>query len=171
MSTSTIEMRAASAQDVRVTEDALEVDLSDGRSVSAPLACIPGWFTDRGGAGSLALIGNGEGIHWPDLDEDVSVENILSGRPSARAPDRSNGGSKAERGPDHRMTQFGTCAGFGLQEPADLPLHPKQDGPAESGRWQDLARTIASRFIGMADGLPADGSANLDHYLYGAPKT
>jgi len=86
MSTSTIEIRRASAQDVRVTEEALEVDLSDGRSVSAPLAWYPrlvhGSIEERA---HWRLIGNGEGIHWPDLDEDVSVESILSGQPSAES--------------------------------------------------------------------------------------
>jgi hypothetical protein len=86
MSTSTIEMRFASAQDVRVTEEALEVDLSDGRSVSAPLAWYPRLMHGtREERAHWRLIGRGEGIHWPDLDEDVSVESILSGQPSAES--------------------------------------------------------------------------------------
>ena len=86
MSTSTIEMRSALAQDVRVTEEALEVDLSDGRSASAPLAWYPRLvYGSREERSHWRLIGNGEGIHWPDLDEDVSVESILSGRPSAES--------------------------------------------------------------------------------------
>ena len=86
MTTSTIEIRSALAQDVRVTEEALEVDLCDGRSASAPLAWCPrlvhGTRKERA---HWRLIGNGEGIHWPDLDEDVSVESILSGRTSAES--------------------------------------------------------------------------------------
>jgi hypothetical protein len=77
-------MRATS---VRVTEDALVVDLSDGRSVSAPLAWYPrlmhGSPAERA---NWQLIGGGEGIHWADLDEDISVEGVLAGRPSGESP-------------------------------------------------------------------------------------
>ena len=68
---------------VRVTDDALIVDLADGRTVSAPLAWYPRLLQ-----GSLAerndyqLIGSGIGIHWPELDEDISMAGILAGRPS-----------------------------------------------------------------------------------------
>lgn len=86
MSTSAIETRSALTQDVRVTEEALEVDLSDGRSVSAPLAWYPRLVQgSKDERDHWRLIGNGEGIHWPDLDEDVSVESILSGQPSAES--------------------------------------------------------------------------------------
>ena len=75
-----IEVRAIS---VRVTDDALIVDLSDGRTVSAPLAWYPrlmhGTTVERT---KHEFIGGGDGIHWPELDEDISVEGILAGRPS-----------------------------------------------------------------------------------------
>jgi len=76
----------ASAVAVRIAEDALAVDLSDGRTVTVPL----GWYP-RLAYGSprerrnWRLIGAGEGMHWPDLDEDISVEGILEGRPSAES--------------------------------------------------------------------------------------
>jgi hypothetical protein len=61
----------------------LGVDLSDGRSIAIPLAWYPrlvhGTLSERG---NWRLIGNGEGIHWPDLDEDVSVAALLAGTPS-----------------------------------------------------------------------------------------
>ena len=66
--------------------ESLRVELSDGRIVSAPLA----WFP-RLQHGSVAernhwrLIGGGEGINWPDLDEDISVENLLAGQPSGES--------------------------------------------------------------------------------------
>ena len=82
MNTSTIEIKAG-IQHVEVTEDSLVVDLTDGRTVSVPIAWYPrlmhGTIEERA---HCRLIGNGEGIHWPDLDEDISVENILLGRPS-----------------------------------------------------------------------------------------
>jgi len=75
-----------SAQNVQVTDDALIVDLSDGRTVSVPLAWFPrllhGTPEERN---KWRLIGEGEGIHWPDLDEDISVENLILGKPSGES--------------------------------------------------------------------------------------
>ena len=83
MNTLTVELRLATAQHVEVTEEALVVDLTDGRTASVPLTWYPrllhGSSEERD---NWRLIGNGEGIHWPDLDEDISVENILLGKPS-----------------------------------------------------------------------------------------
>jgi hypothetical protein len=74
------------ATSVAVTEDTLTVDLSDGRSISVPLAWYPrllhGSADERG---HWSLIGRGEGIHWPDLDEDISVEGLIAGRPSGES--------------------------------------------------------------------------------------
>lgn len=74
------------AQNVSTTDDALTVELSDGRSISAPLAWYPrlfhGTLEERA---NWRIIGQGDGIHWPGLDEDVSVENLLAGRPSAES--------------------------------------------------------------------------------------
>jgi len=85
MNTLAIEMRAA-IQHVELTEDSLVVDLADGRTVSVPIAWYPrlmhGTTEERS---HWRLIGKGEGIHWPDLDEDLSVENILLGRPSGES--------------------------------------------------------------------------------------
>jgi hypothetical protein len=83
MSTSQSDVRAALAQRVTVTEDALVVDLVDGRTVSVPLLWYP--RLAHGAPAELAnwrLIGRGEGIHWPDLDEDISVGGLLAGQPS-----------------------------------------------------------------------------------------
>jgi len=80
-----IEIRTTS---VRVSDDALMVDLSDGRTVSVPLAWYPrllhGTTAERG---DHQLIGEGLGIHWPQLDEDISVEGILAGRRSHESKD------------------------------------------------------------------------------------
>ena len=86
MTTLAIELRMVSAQNVKVTDDALIVDLSDGRTVSVPLAWFPRLL--HGTPEELnkwRLIGEGEGIHWPDLDEDISVENLILGKPSGES--------------------------------------------------------------------------------------
>lgn len=86
MTFSAIESQVPWAEDVSVTEDALRVELSDGRTVLAPLAWYPRLV--HGSAAERAnwkLIGNGAGIRWPDLDEDVSVEGLLAGRPSGES--------------------------------------------------------------------------------------
>jgi hypothetical protein len=84
MTTSATELHNVSAQNVRVTEEALSVDLGDGGTVSVPLAWFPrlmhGTPEERN---HWRLIGSGEGIHWPDLDEDISVEGLILGRPSS----------------------------------------------------------------------------------------
>jgi len=81
-----IKTRTAAVQDVVVTDDSLMVDLVDGRTVSVPLAWYPrllyGQPEERN---NWRLIGHGEGIHWPDLDEDISAENILFGQPSGES--------------------------------------------------------------------------------------
>jgi hypothetical protein len=83
MSSLQIEIQAAKAQHVTVTEEALTVDLSDGRTISVPLAWYPRLTYGTPEERNLwELIGDGEGIHWPDLDEDLSVEGLLLGRPS-----------------------------------------------------------------------------------------
>ena len=71
------------AEDVSVTSDTLTVELSDGRTISVPL----GWFPRLSHATSKErktwlLVGKGEGVHWPLIDEDVGVEGLLAGRPS-----------------------------------------------------------------------------------------
>ena len=86
MSSLALEIRTAIIQNVTVTDDTLMVDLVDGRTVSAPLAWYPrllhGQPEERN---HWRLIGKGEGIHWPDLDEDISAENILFGQPSGES--------------------------------------------------------------------------------------
>ena len=86
MNSLTADFRIAVAQEVSVTRDSLTIELTDGRAVSAPLAWYPrllhGKPSDRA---HWRLIGNGEGIHWPELDEDISVENVLQGQPSGES--------------------------------------------------------------------------------------
>ena len=76
--------------DVRCTDDTLTVDLMDGRSISVPLAWYP--RLARGAPGQRAnwqASAGGYGIHWPDLDEDVSVAGLLRGRVIKRPRERA----------------------------------------------------------------------------------
>ncbi|MGA1995132.1 MAG: DUF2442 domain-containing protein [Bryobacteraceae bacterium] len=83
MSTSGAELRETFAKAVRISDDSLGADLADGRTITVPLA----WFPRLAHASpaerdNWRLIAGGEGIHWPDLDEDISVESLLAGRRS-----------------------------------------------------------------------------------------
>jgi len=86
MSSSPIDVRTPQAQQVAVNDDTLTVDLVDGRTVSVPLDWYPrlahGSMNERS---NWRLIGDGIGIHWPDLDEDISIENLLAGHRSGES--------------------------------------------------------------------------------------
>jgi len=86
MSSSTVTVNVA-IQDVQTTDTSLSVSLSDGRVVTVPIS----WYPRLSHAlpehrAKWELIGQGHGIHWPELDEDISVENILFGQPSNEGP-------------------------------------------------------------------------------------
>ena len=86
MNISTVEVRVPDAGEVSLTEDTLTVELSDGRTIAVPLAWYPRLVhATEEERGNWRLIGGGQGIHWPDLDEDVSVEGLLAGRPSGES--------------------------------------------------------------------------------------
>ena len=76
---------SSDVMDVQVLDAELVLRLSDGRTVSAPLAWFPrllhGTAEQRN---NWRLIGKGVGIHWPDLDEDLSTEGLLRGAPAPR---------------------------------------------------------------------------------------
>ena len=83
MSTLTAE---AKAYKITISEDTLVVDLNDGRTISVPLAWYPRLLhATPEERNNWRFIGDKEGIHWPDLDEDISVENLLSGKPSGES--------------------------------------------------------------------------------------
>jgi Protein of unknown function (DUF2442) len=86
MSSSVVEAREAVATRVVVSDDTLSVELADGRTIAAPVA----WFPRLAHAmaaerNSWRLIGGGRGIHWPSVDEDISVANLLEGQPSGES--------------------------------------------------------------------------------------
>ncbi len=73
-------------RDVRIEDARLSVDLMDGRTIAVPLV----WYPRLAAASPEALAnlepaGGGYGIHWPDLDEDLSTEGLLRGAPASRA--------------------------------------------------------------------------------------
>ena len=86
MNTSVTEIIIPVASSVVVTEDTLSVDLFDGRTISVPLAWYPrllhGTVEERN---NWELIGKGYGIHWEDLDEDISIEGLILGKPSGES--------------------------------------------------------------------------------------
>jgi len=86
MTTLVTEIQLARGENVSVTEDTLTLDLADGRTILVPLA----WFPRLLNATQLERdawewIGDNEGIHWPELDEDISVEGIIAGRRSGES--------------------------------------------------------------------------------------
>jgi Protein of unknown function (DUF2442) len=86
MVTSTLELNVSAAEQVTVTLDALTVDLSDGRSITVPLAWYPRLMNATASElQNWRLIGKGYGIHWEELDEDISVEGLLLGKPSGES--------------------------------------------------------------------------------------
>ena len=86
MSISPIETQAVKAQKVVVTDDTLTVDLEDGRTISVPLAWYPRlWHGTPEERQDWRFIGDGVGIHWPDLDEDISIEGLLLGKRSGES--------------------------------------------------------------------------------------
>lgn len=86
MNTLFVEIRNVRAMDIAVNEDTLTVDLEDGRTVSVPIGWYPrlqhGTLDERN---NWRFIGKGEGIHWPDLDEDINVEDLIAGIPSGES--------------------------------------------------------------------------------------
>lgn len=106
-----LEITDIRATAVRFRANAMEIDLSDGRSLSVPLDWFPrliaGTTRERL---NWRPVGNGLGIHWPDLDEDISVAGLLAGRGSeesqqsiaswldSRHPDK---GTRRSRGKGH----------------------------------------------------------------------
>ena len=72
-------------KDVQITEDNLSVDLIDGRTITVPLAWYPRLLhTTAKQRKKWQVCGGGYGIHWPDIDEDLSTEGLLRGAPAPR---------------------------------------------------------------------------------------
>ena len=80
------EIEVPTAENVTITENTLSVDLSDGRTISVPLAWFPRLLnaTPRERK-NWRFVGKGHGIHWEAVDEDISMENLLAGKPSGES--------------------------------------------------------------------------------------
>ena len=86
MSILMIDVQSMRAQNLSVTKDSLSVDLIDGRTIVVPLGWYPRLLhATAAERNNWRLIGQGQGIHWPLLDEDISIENLLSGKASGES--------------------------------------------------------------------------------------
>jgi len=85
---SEVEIRRPRAVRVVVNDETLNVELEDGRAISTPIAWYPRLsHATEAERENYTFIAGGEGIHWPQLDEDLSVESMLLGRPSGEGPE------------------------------------------------------------------------------------
>src|ERR1700694_161100 len=72
--------------DVQFTEDAISVSLRDGRVITVPLVWYPRLLDATASQRkNWKIAGGGYGIHWPDIDEDLSTEGLLRGAPAPKA--------------------------------------------------------------------------------------
>lgn len=79
---------------VEFTDDTMRVDLADGRSITVPLASYPTLLhATRGERENWEISGAGFGLHWPDLDEDLSVEGLIRGTPAVAVQKPGAGGT------------------------------------------------------------------------------
>jgi hypothetical protein len=77
------EIEVSNAVEVKVDDKTLTVTLYDGRVLSLPISWYPRlYYGSQQERNNYRLIGNGEGIHWEDLDEDISIEGIIAGHHS-----------------------------------------------------------------------------------------
>jgi hypothetical protein len=87
MNSLAVETEDPRAHQVTVDEESLIVDLVDGRTLFVPLVWFPRlWHGTPAERGHFEIFGDGTFIHWPDLDEDLSVAGLLSGRRSGESP-------------------------------------------------------------------------------------
>lgn len=98
-------------RDVRFSEDSLTVDLMDGRAISVPLE----WYPRLAGASpaqlkNWTLCAAGYGIHWPDIDEDLSTEGMLRGAPAPGVRPGSRTGRSTRPRPRGGSTKAGASA-------------------------------------------------------------
>ena len=83
MTTSANEFAGPAASHVSVTDATIDVELTDGRSLSVPVSWYPRLeHATQGERDNWTLTGSGLGIHWLDIDEDISVAALVAGTPS-----------------------------------------------------------------------------------------
>jgi hypothetical protein len=87
MSSSGVDFQEARARSVTVSDEAISVDLVDGRTVIVPLAWFPRlWHGSKEERDNLEVFNDGAYIHWPELDEDLTVAGLLEGKRSEETP-------------------------------------------------------------------------------------
>jgi uncharacterized protein YegP (UPF0339 family) len=119
--------------DVRVTDDELVVALADGRTLSVPLVWYPRLLNASAEQRSdWRLIGDGEGVHWPQIDEDLSAAGLLRGVP-APAAERAGSSSVLEPEATRRST-IGSVLEI-VRHGAEFEIYKDQDNPQEF-RWR-----------------------------------
>jgi hypothetical protein len=99
---STVILAEPTIQHVEVSDEAITAHLVDGRVISVPLAWS--WRLSEATPAQRAnweLIGDGHGVHWPDVDEDISAEGMLSGVPARRVRKPADASPQSNR-PAHR---------------------------------------------------------------------
>ena len=86
MITSMIELEVPAVLNLTADDNTLSVDLDDGRTVAVPLAWFPRLqHASQEERNNWRIIGQGHGLHWDTLDEDISIENLLTGRRSGES--------------------------------------------------------------------------------------
>ena len=86
MSISALEIREARAQSIEVRDDSIVVQLVDGRTIIVPLAWYPRlWYGSPKERQHFEILGDGAYVHWPDLDEDLSIEGMVAGHRSGES--------------------------------------------------------------------------------------
>ena len=118
------------ATEVETSEDELTVSLADGRRISVPLAWFPRLLNATADERiQFRLIGGGEGIHWPCVDEDISVAGLLRGfRPrAARRPDHVYGAEYRRRDQSNTWHWCITCSSYPEQDYFSRRSQPNAD--------------------------------------------
>ena len=87
MSSLAVEVQEPRGKSVKVSDEDLTVDLVDGRTIMVPLGWFPRlWHGTPQERNHLEIFGDGAYIHWPDLDEDLTVAGLLAGQRSGESP-------------------------------------------------------------------------------------
>ena len=157
---STVDLEIPRAVGVEVDADALMATLADGRVIAAPLAWFPQLLhADADERRNWRLIGDGLGVHWPDLDEDVSIEGLLAGGPSSegpqslqrwpearQAPERVEGEGRGGAGRRHSRVDGNLVSPL---SPYRRPLHnPRIAATGSSAPPESAMRPLRDRRIG-----------------------
>ena len=156
MSISAVETKMPNAVSVEVSGRALSVTLSDGRTVPIPVDQYPRLaYATKQERANWRIIGRGHGIHWEDLDEDISVEGLLAGNRSGESTTSLTRWLMARHQPKFRPwkgERYGKANDFGL--PASLLILGESHYEKESDDWgEELTRAVVQGYL--EKGVPA----------------